>query len=132
MKTLYLCRATFFSMLAIDVLATKKPEPDILDLLKQEKSMAQAEHHACANAIQASQQATASKVEATIKAVEEAEKKAEMALKEMTMMKVQLDSVATVTEDNTWMYQGALYDEWKKYRDSGGTSDFEYYRLYKN
>ena len=68
----------------------------------------------------------------TIKAVEEAEKKAEMALKEMTMMKVQLDSVATVTEENSWMYQGALYEEWKQYRDSGGTSDFEYYRLYKN
>jgi division protein CdvB (Snf7/Vps24/ESCRT-III family) len=70
-------------MLAIDVLATKEPEVDVLDLLKKEKSMAQAEHHACANAIQASQQATASKVEATIKAVEEAEKVAEMALKEM-------------------------------------------------
>ena len=55
-----------------------------------------------------------------------------MALKEMTMMKVQLDSVATVTEENSWMYQGPLYEEWKQYRDSGGTSDFEYYRLYKN
>ena len=131
MKTLYLCVITFFSMLAIDVLATKEPEVDVLDLLKKEKSMAQAEHHACANAIQASQQATASKVEATIKAVEEAEKVAEMALKEMTMMKVQMDSITVIQNDESFMFSGPLYDEWVKYKDTGGTSDFEYYRLYK-
>jgi hypothetical protein len=118
-------------MLAIDVLATKEPETDVLDLLKKEKSMAQAEHHACANAIQASQQATASKVEATIKAVEEAEKVAEMALKEMTMMKTQMDSITVVQNDESFMFSGPLYDEWVKYKDTGGTSDFEYYRLYK-
>jgi hypothetical protein len=118
-------------MLAIDVLATKKPEVDVLDLLKKEKSMAQAEHHACANAIQASQQATASKVEATVKAVEEAEKVAEMALKEMTMMKVQMDSITVMQNDDSFMFSGPLYDEWVKYKDTGGTSDFEYYRLYK-
>ena len=118
-------------MLAIDAVATKKPEPDVLDLLKQEKMMARAEHTACATAIQESQQATAQTVEATVKAVEEAEIKVELAMKEMTLMKVQFDSVATVTEDDSWMYQGPLYDEWKQYRDTGGTSDFEYYRLYK-
>lgn len=116
---------------AIDAVATKKPEADILELLRKEKSMAQAEHHACATAIKQSQQATASKVEATVKAVEQAEKLAEIAMKEMTLMKVQLDSVVTVNEDNSWMYQGPLYEEWKQYRDTGGTSDFEYYRLYK-
>ena len=131
MKTLYLCVITFFSMLAIDVLATKEPKVDVLDLLKKEKSMAQAEHHACANAIQASQQATASKVEATIKAVEEAEKVAEMALKEMTMMKTQMDSITVMQNDESFMFSGPLYDEWVKYKDTGGTSDFEYYRLYK-
>jgi hypothetical protein len=118
-------------MLAIDVLATKEPEVDVLDLLKKEKSMAQAEHHSCSNAIQASQQATASKVEATVKAVEEAEKVAEMALKEMTMMKVQMDSITVMQNDDSFMFSGPLYDEWVKYKDTGGTSDFEYYRLYK-
>ena len=131
MRTLYLCVITFFSMLAIDVMATKEPEVDVLDLLKKEKSMAQAEHHACANAIQASQQATASKVEATIKAVEEAEKVAEMALKEMTMMKTQMDSITVMQNDESFMFSGPLYDEWVQYKDTGGTSDFEYYRLYK-
>jgi preprotein translocase subunit YajC len=131
MKTLYLCLITFFSLLAIDAIATEKPEPDVLDLLKQEKVMARAEHNACASAIKESQQATAQTVEATVKAVEEAEIKVELAMKEMTLMKVQLDSVATVTVEDSWMYQGPLYDEWKQYRDTGGTSDFEYYRLYK-
>jgi preprotein translocase subunit YajC len=131
MKTLYLCLITFFSLLAIDAIATEKPEPDVLDLLKQEKVMARAEHNACASAIKESQQATAQTVEATVKTVEEAEIKVELAMKEMTMMKVQLDSVATVTVEDSWMYQGPLYDEWKQYRDTGGTSDFEYYRLYK-
>lgn len=118
-------------MLAIDAIATEKPEPDVLDLLKQEKMMARAEHNACASAIKESQQATSQTVEATVKAVEEAEIKVELAMKEMTLIKVQLDSVTTVTEDDSWMYQGPLYDEWKQYRDTGGTSDFEYYRLYK-
>jgi hypothetical protein len=131
MKTLYLCLATFFSMLAIDVLATKKPEEDVLDLLKKEKFMAQAEHHACAAAISESQQATASKVEATVKAVKEAEMKAEMAMKEMTMIKVQMDSITVMQNDDSFMFAGPLYDEWVKYKDTGGTSDFEYYRLYK-
>jgi hypothetical protein len=131
MRTLYLCLITFFSLLAIDAIATEKPEPDVLDLLKQEKVMARAEHNACASAIKESQQATAQTVEATVKTVEEAEIKVELAMKEMTMMKVQLDSVATVTVEDSWMYQGPLYDEWKQYRDTGGTSDFEYYRLYK-
>lgn len=122
---------TFFSMLAIDAIATEKPEPDVLDLLKQEKMMARAEHHACASAIKESQQATASKVEATVKAVEEAEIKVELAMKEMTMMKVQIDSITVVQNDDSFMFSGPLYEEWTRYIDTGGTSDFEYYRLYK-
>jgi hypothetical protein len=118
-------------MLAIDAIATEKPEPDVLDLLKQEKMMARAEHHACASAIKESQQATASKVEATVKAVEEAEIKVQLAMKEMTMMKVQIDSITVVQNDDSFMFSGPLYEEWTRYRDTGGTSDFEYYRLYK-
>jgi len=131
MKTLYLCLITFFSLLAIDAIATEKPEPDVLDLLKQEKMMARAEHHACASAIKESQQATAQTVEATVKAVEEAEIKVELAMKEMTMMKVQIDSITVVQNDDSFMFSGPLYEEWTRYIDTGGTSDFEYYRLYR-
>ena len=122
---------TFFSLLAIDAIATEKPEPDVLDLLKQEKMMARAEHHACASAIKESQQATAQTVEATVKAVEEAEIKVELAMKEMTMMKVQIDSITVVQNDDSFMFSGPLYEEWTRYIDTGGTSDFEYYRLYR-
>lgn len=131
MRTVYLCLITFFSLLAIDAIATEKPKADVLDLLKQEKMMARAEHNACASAIKESQQATAQTVEATVKTVEEAEIKVELAMKEMTLMKVQLDSIVVVTEEVEETFSGPIYDEWLKYRDTGGLSDFEYYRLYK-
>jgi hypothetical protein len=52
-------------------------------------------------------------------------------MKEMTLMKVQLDSIVVVTEEVEETFSGPIYDEWLKYRDTGGLSDFEYYRLYK-
>jgi len=114
-----------------DLLASKEPKEDVLDLLKKEKSKARAEHDACTNAIAVSQQATASKVEATIKAMKEANKKAKIAQIKMLKMKVQIDSITVVQNDESFMFSGPLYEEWIRYKDSGGINDFGYYRLTK-
>jgi predicted transcriptional regulator len=118
-------------LLIFDVLASKQPQEDVLDLLKKEKSMARAEHDACANAISESQRATASKVESTIRAMKEAKKKAEIAQIKMLKMKVQIDSITVVQNDESFMFSGPLYDEWTRYKDTGGLNDFGYYRLTK-
>lgn len=50
------------------------------------------------------------------------------------MVEVGLDttvSVVNVNEEETFVFKGALYDEWLEYKKNGGESEFEYYRLYK-
>lgn len=119
-------------MLAMDVLATKKPKDDILDLLKKEKSMAQQDHRASASVIQESQQATALKVEKTVRAVAEAENMARSAIYKMTTIQIQLDSIVTGEDLDTLLFRGAVYEQWIQYRDSGGLDEFDNYRINKN
>lgn len=119
-------------MLAIDVLATKEPKDDILDLLKKEKSMAQQDHRASDLVIQESQQATALKVEKTVRAVAEAENMARRAIYKMTTIQIQLDSILTGKDLDTLLFKGAVYEGWIQYRDSGGLDEFDNYRMNKN
>ena len=50
------------------------------------------------------------------------------------MVEVGLDTTVSVVNTNkeeTFVFKGALYDEWLEYKKNGGESEFEYYRLYK-
>lgn len=50
------------------------------------------------------------------------------------MVEVGLDttvSIVNINEEETFVFKGALYDEWLEYKKNGGESEFEYYRLYK-
>lgn len=132
MRTFLLCIIVFLFMLAIDVLATKEPKDDILDLLKKEKSMAQQDHRASDLVIQESQQATALKVEKTVRAVAEAENMARRAIYKMTTIQIQLDSILTGKDLDTLLFKGAVYEGWIQYRDSGGLDEFDNYRMNKN
>lgn len=42
-----------------------------------------------------------------------------------------LDTSLSQPIEETFKYQGPLYEEWLEYQKNGGESDFEYYRLYK-
>lgn len=52
----------------------------------------------------------------------------------LRMVEVGLDTTVSIVDTNkedTFVFKGALYDEWLAYKKAGGESDFEYYRLYK-
>jgi uncharacterized protein (DUF2147 family) len=93
MRTLILSVITFFATMALDTLATETPKENVVDLLKKERERAIQEHAAASAAIAASQAATASKVNATIAAMDSVKNEAKKLQNEIQAIEVAADSV---------------------------------------
>jgi hypothetical protein len=93
MRILVLSVITFFATMALDTLATETPKESVVDLLKKERELALQEHKAASAAIAASQAATASKVNATIAAMDSVKNEAKKLQDEIKAIEIAADSV---------------------------------------